>query len=753
MDAHESMTAPDAAEAEGSEDAASTEAEGSHPVTARALAVGVALTVAAAVWVAQVELILHTAEISESVPLIASLAGLILLVLLNRALEGLRVLAERGRLRAGALIVGFGVITYLLHYPTGGGLRAFLVVAGVAIGLYGLGVMCSARWARMLSDWQLTRREIVLVYCFLSLSALMMSAKTSGYLLPTMSVYNYFGFGDEHLQAAGQQAPPWLALRDHDVVRTLYEGSDLSRPAVASAAGVLAPVVNATEGLWWPLMQVPWGAWLVPLACWAGVIFLVFLTGFCALGLLKGYWAEKERLRFPLIMIPLEISTGATRKQTSTFLSDWGFWVGFVVSGLFTFYVVMHALSPSLPAFRAYYSLAGLFREHPWDAVENAAIHIRPEIIGLSYFMETSITFSVWVSAIFTDGLAVGTKILGYETRHFPQPAHQGVGAFVILGLVLVWSARGWLADRLREVREGGPGAWPTALLWAGLIGGIGALVGIMAAAGMKLWAALYMFGTLVAFFLLYGRVRAETGVPHPSAYPRNRQIEVLRYIGGPRMWAGGATPALMGMLWFLGGGYTSTGAGAQIENLKIADEEDVRQSSMAWLTLAAPIIGLAIALIMRLAISYHYGLNFVEGGVVEGGYPVSQVRKFGGSLVEDAVRGAGPSATSGYCALYGAAVTLALVLLRRVFLRFPIHPLGFGLSMIRLRSFWAPFLFTWTIKTLLLKIGGARAYRRAAPAFLGFAIGHYFFAGIGLGCLAAAFPWLLEKITVINFD
>jgi hypothetical protein len=722
-------------------------------VSLRVFLVAVVLTIVAAVWVAQVELILHTAEISESVPLIASLAGLFLLVLHNRVLQALEQLAARNRRSAGVVVVVVGAVAYLLHMLTGGGLSTFLAVAGVVIGVFGAGIFVSDWWAGKLNAWQLERHEIVLVYCFLTLSALMMSAKVSGYLVAEMTVYNYFGFQEPHLQGAEPEIPAWLAIKDDEVVRTLYEGSNLRRSPEAS--GMLAPVIRATEGLWWPVMQVPWGSWLVPVCTWIAIMFLVFLGGFCVLGLMKRYWTEKERLSFPLIMIPLEISSGATPARRATFLDDYGFWVGFGLSGLFTFYVVMHALSPSLPAFQAYYSLAPLFREHPWSAVQNASIHIRPEIIGLSYFIESSITFTIWVSAIFTDLLAVLTRTLGYETRHFPQPMHQGVGSYVILGLMLVWSARAWVMDGLRAVLSGAsdPKTQRVALLWLGLVVSMGALLGLGLVAGMKWWASVYLFGTILAFFLLYGRVRAETGVPHASAYPRNRQMEVLKYLGGPKSWAGGATPALFGTFWFIGGGYTCTGAGAQIENLKIADEQEVRQGSMTWLTLVAPVVGLVIALVMRLAVSYHYGLNCLEGGVVQGGYPVSQVTKFGGELVEEADLGVGPSVPSGLCAAYGAVVTLVLVLLRREFLRFPLHPLGYGLAMMRLRPFWAPFLFTWTIKTLLLKIGGARAYRRAAPAFLGLAIGHYFFAGIMLGCLAAAFPWLLEKITVINFD
>jgi len=274
-----------------------------------------------------------------------------------------------------------------------------------------------------------------------------------------------------------------------------------------------------------------------------------------------------------------------------------------------------------------------------------------------------------------------------------------------------------------------------------------------MTIAGMKLWVAAYLFGIVMVFFLVYGRARAETGVPHPSPFPSGGQMNVLEYIAGPKSWAGGATPGLLGSLFFLGRGYTLTGAGAEIENLKIADEEGVRERSMAWLTIIAPIIGLAIAFTLRLGAGYHYGLNFLEGGTVQGGYASTQMRNHSDAVIREATDGMGRTVPAANAAIFGGIVTVALIVLRRVFLRFPLHPLGYGLAMVRLRAFWAPIAVTWLIKTLLLKIGGARAYRRAAPAFIGLAIGHYFFAGICLGILGAAHPRLLEKIEVINFD
>ncbi len=724
-----------------------------YGISRRAVVVGVVLTIGAAVWVAQVEMILHTAEISESVPLIASLAGLIVLVTYNRIAQTLDAMARRNRLVAGLTLVAVGGLVWLAHLSTGGGLRTFLTIVAVGMGAYGLMVVASAQAAGWLRTWQLTRREIVMVYCFLTLAALMMSAKVSGYIIPEMTIYTYFDFQNPTFEEAGAGVPSWLMIKDHEVARTLYEGSDLARPADPSGnAGAMA---RGLEGLWWPLMQVPWGAWLVPLAVWVSMMTLVFATGMCLMGLMKRYWVEKERLSFPLVMIPLELSAAGVPGAAAGLLHNWSFWVGFLLSGMFSFYVVMHAINPSLPVFRPYYSLAPLFREHPWNAVQNASIQIRPEIAGMSYFMNSDVTFTIWLSTFASDALAVLTRTAGYETRSFPRPFDQGVGAYVMLAVVLLWSARGWLGTGLRAALSGSSEAEARrqAALWLGLLASFGSLVALMVVAGMKLTSALYLFGIITLFFFVYGRARAETGVPHPSAYPMGGHMHVLEYLGGPKSWAGGATPALLGSMFVLGRGYTVTGAGAQIENLKIADEQQIRPSAMTWMTLIAPAAGLVIALVMRLAVSYHYGLNFLEGGAVSGGYAVVQMQNSARDVIDEANMGVGRAVAPANCAAYGAVVTLALVLLRRAFLRFPLHPLGYGLAMIRLRSYWAPILFTWLVKTILLKLGGARAYRQAAPFFLGLAIGHYFFAGIALGCLAAAFPWLLEKVEVINFD
>jgi hypothetical protein len=87
--------------------------------------------------------------------------------------------------------------------------------------------------------------------------------------------------------------------------------------------------------------------------------------------------------------------------------------------------------------------------------------------------------------------------------------------------------------------------------------------------------------------------------------------------------------------------------------------------------------------------------------------------------------------------AAFGALVVTALVILRTYFLRFPLHPLGYAMVGAYGGPLWGPFLMVWIVKSVILRLGGMRAYRRGIPFFLGLVIGHFFLAGLVWGWLS----------------
>ena len=82
-----------------------------------------------------------------------------------------------------------------------------------------------------------------------------------------------------------------------------------------------------------------------------------------------------------------------------------------------------------------------------------------------------------------------------------------------------------------------------------------------------------------------------------------------------------------------------------------------------------------------------------------------------------------------------GAVSTLALMLLRAQWAGFPLHPLGYLISLtFALDQLWTSILVGWGCKVLAVRYGGHETYRRAIP----------FFIGLVLGDVAMMLFWLL---------
>ncbi len=74
-----------------------------------------------------------------------------------------------------------------------------------------------------------------------------------------------------------------------------------------------------------------------------------------------------------------------------------------------------------------------------------------------------------------------------------------------------------------------------------------------------------------------------------------------------------------------------------------------------------------------------------------------------------------------------GAAFTGLLMFVRYRFTGFPFHPIGFAAGPVGpVRYVVLPIFLAWFAKAIILKIGGAQAYRTARPFFIGLILGHF---------------------------
>jgi len=78
-----------------------------------------------------------------------------------------------------------------------------------------------------------------------------------------------------------------------------------------------------------------------------------------------------------------------------------------------------------------------------------------------------------------------------------------------------------------------------------------------------------------------------------------------------------------------------------------------------------------------------------------------------------------------------GFLFTIFLAIMRVKFIWWRFHPAGYAVSnSFNMEVFWSPLFFGWLAKTIILKFGGLKLYRRSVPFFLGLMLGHFITSG-----------------------
>jgi len=91
-----------------------------------------------------------------------------------------------------------------------------------------------------------------------------------------------------------------------------------------------------------------------------------------------------------------------------------------------------------------------------------------------------------------------------------------------------------------------------------------------------------------------------------------------------------------------------------------------------------------------------------------------------------------------------GFLFTLFLLWMKRRFLWWPFHPLGYAVTQgdWAITYIWFPIFISWFIKSIILKYGGIRSHRSAMPIFLGLILGDFVMGATwGLIGLVAGIP------------
>ncbi len=492
--------------------------------------------------------------------------------------------------------------------------------------------------------------------------------------------------------------------------------------------------------------RIPWEVWVVPLFWWLTMIAAIILVGTCIAVLLRKQWSRNERLAYPLVTVAQEMVSGAEeRRLLPGFMRGKLFWMGFAVSfGIISWNILTYFWTaiPAIPVLGAWRTI------HP----NLPEVHSRINFftIGVSYFANPEVLFSVWVfylvfmiqsGLLSRIGFEAG-KMGDWWSSYDVTTTWTAFGAFVFLVAIVVWNARKHLKDAVLKAVKGNPALDDSDELLSYRTALIGLLVGLVyiyfwfRKAGMDpAIVLLFLFATLV-IHIAVSRIVAESGVLYVRG-PISAQSFAV-YSVGADVTSSRAFTALAFSYAIIANG-RGLFQPALIHTAKLAEAIRANKRSLCL----AILVGLTFGILVSIAFSIHLGysrgaLNFLSNVF---NLHAQKVFDFTVSKINNPF----PRAWNRLALLgAGIAITGGLTALRMIFSWWPLHPIGFAISANYLTRFAALSIFiAWLTKTIILKIGGVEAYRKSKPFFLGLLSGYAF--AVALSFLVDAI-WFVGK-------
>ena len=223
-----------------------------------------------------------------------------------------------------------------------------------------------ARFAPRLS---LTHGELITIYIMLSLTSAIQSFQMMQTLVPVMEYpFRVASPENDWQNLFARYIPSWLSVSDKGVLQTYFRGE-----STLYVEQHIEP-------------------WLIPALCWSAfVVMLVLVMGAIAV-LFRRPWVENERLSYPIIQLPLELTNPRTPIFKSRLL-----WLGFGISGGIALLNGLSSLYPVIPRLRIHpyeNELSNLFTTKPWSALGSLQLGFVFPVIGLGFFMPLVMSFS-----------------------------------------------------------------------------------------------------------------------------------------------------------------------------------------------------------------------------------------------------------------------------------------------------------------------------------------------------------------------
>ncbi len=562
----------------------------------------------------------------------------------------------------------------------------------------------------------LSRAELLLIYAGMCVGITMDRA---GYVFHYLLFPAYYGDDTNNFAALFQHYPSFYAPTEQWAINGFFEGT---------RSGI-----------------VPWEVWWRPLAWWGAFNTLLIFAVLALVGMFRHQWAESERLSYPMLYLPLEITGGSSGSARGVgFFRNPVMWIGFGIAALYNLINIGHAFVPAIPEIPRVFRLLTGVHEGPLRYLRPLNWYNALEVWWLSYLVSGEVLGSTLFFYFFMKLVKIIGRQAGYQGSGFPFWHEVSAGASIAFTGYMLYASRGHFKRMFNSIVKG-PGeydrneAFSYRVLGLGFIAATVGMIWMMSSAGHRTDLLVYYFLSLYMFVLIAARIRAEAGPPVQWCHPYGFDTRVPEQILGTRFLRGVGEPGPMvlyySLFWIGRTVFAHTAGQAMADGLRLVDHAPAKRRSAAWIILIIAVVGMAMAFWYHLDVAYKYGHGLIGAKTGRAGRAWGLNWSRGNySMLDRAIDNpAGPDYTR--LGFYGGGflLTLAVTLLRTTIANFPFHPLGVIMGTLYMDGspYWAPFLVAWIAQRLTLRYGSLPAYRKVVPAFIGLFFGHVIIGGI----------------------
>lgn len=555
----------------------------------------------------------------------------------------------------------------------------------------------------------LNQQELLICYVMLTAMSSLCSHDMMQILIPTIGHAFWFATPEnEWAELFHRYLPKWLTISDQRVLSGYYEG----------------------ETNFFKAQYIK--AWIKPMSWWMLFIMVFIFVMLCINTILRRQWTERERLTYPIIQLPLEMTDTKSRFFNSKLM-----WIGFSIAGIISivnFFNFLYPSVPEIPIKRR--DINYLFPDKPWNAMNPIRVDAYPFVIGISFLIPLDLLFSCWAFYWFYKIQILLGSVMGWRSLPgFPYDTEQAFGSYIGLLVFALWAGRRHFIRVVRTAiymdnspEKSDESSEPMSYRFAfwGIIGGIAFLSIFSYKAGMALYIAPLFF---IIYFMLattVTRVRAELGFIVQDMGGMVPPNTLITWFGTRRL--GPSTLTVFALYKFFNRHSRSNAMPHQLEAFKLAERAEIDNKRLLQSILLATLAGGLITTLVLLTQYYKHG--------AASGYFGPWALGLAESAYNPLQNWLGYPTTTNFTYIaficLGFLFTISLMIIRSRFIWWPFHPLGYALSSTwGMFNIWSCLFIAWLAKWIILKQGGLKAYRRAIPFFLGLALGDYILGSI----------------------